>query len=85
VDLTDVDHLGVSSALALEEAILDMARAGRPVYLSGARDQTLQRLQKLDVFRYVPRENNVSSRRTALEKVLYGKTAPLVEQDEEST
>jgi SulP family sulfate permease len=85
VDLTDVDHLGVSSALALEEAILDMARAGRPVYLVGARDQTLQRLQKLDVFRYVPQENNVSSRRTALEKVLYGKTTPLAEQDGEST
>jgi SulP family sulfate permease len=84
VDLTDVDHLGVSSALALEEAILDMSRAGRPVYLVGARDQTLQRLQKLDVFRYVPQEHHVSSRRTALEKVLYGKTAPLAEQDEES-
>lgn len=85
VDLTDVDHLGVSSALALEEAILDMAQAGRPVYLVGARDQTLQRLQKLDVFRYVPQEHNVSSRRTALEKVLYGKTPALEEQDEEST
>ncbi len=84
VDLTDVAHLGVSSALALEEAILDMVRAGRPVYLVGARGQPLKRLQKMDIFRYMPQENNVSQRTTALEKVLYGKAPPLEEKDEES-
>ena len=84
VDLTDVAHLGVSSALALEEAILDMVRAGRPVYLVGARGQPLKRLQKMDIFRYVPQENNVSQRTTAIEKVLYGKAPPSEEQDEES-
>ena len=61
-----------------------MARAGRPVYLAGARDQTMQRLQKLDVLRYVPQEHNVSSSRTALENVLYGKTSTLEQHGGES-
>ena len=39
VDLKDVPHPGVSSALALEEAMLDMIDAGRSVYVVGASDQ----------------------------------------------
>lgn len=47
VDMTDVSYLGVSAALALEEAILDMVRAGRPVYISGGSDQSLERLKDM--------------------------------------
>ncbi len=75
IDLKDVVHLGVSSALALEEAILDMLKAGRCVYIVGAKGQPRQRLEKMGVLQHLPKENLVEQRRVALERAIYGCTS----------
>ncbi|MGF1520215.1 MAG: SulP family inorganic anion transporter [Nodosilinea sp.] len=70
VDLQDVPHLGVTAALALENAIQDASDAGRPVFLAGARGKTLQRLEKLGALRFVPPENLLETRTAALKAAL---------------
>ncbi len=69
VDVTDVKHLGVSAALALEDSILEMINAGREVYIVTSREQSLQRLGKLGVLKKIPEENIVDSRLIALERI----------------
>jgi len=67
IDLKGVPHLGVSSALTLEEAILDMINAGRSVYLVGAKDQQpIKRLATMGVLQKVPAENITDKRAKAL-------------------
>jgi sulfate permease, SulP family len=70
VDLHDVPHLGVTAALALENAIQDASDAGRPVFLAGARGKTLQRLEKLGALRFVPPEHLLETRTAALKASL---------------
>ncbi|WP_126453047.1 SulP family inorganic anion transporter [Sulfuriflexus mobilis] len=69
VDITDVKHLGVSAALALEESILEMINAGRSVYIVTTKEQALERLGKLDVLKYIPEENIIMGRQAALERI----------------
>ena len=69
VDITDVKHLGVSAALALEESILEMINDGRSVYIVTTKDQALQRLGKLDVLKKIPEENIVVNRLDVLERI----------------
>lgn len=69
VDITDVKHLGVSAALALEESILEMINAGHSVYIVTTKEQALERLGKLDVLKYIPEENIVVGREVALERI----------------
>jgi len=67
VDLKDAPHLGVSSALALEEAMLDMIDAGRSVYVVGASDQQpINRLETMGVLKIIPAENITDKRAKAL-------------------
>ena len=67
IDLKDVPHLGVSSALALEEAMLDMIDAGRSVYIVGTPEQqALKRLEKMGVLKKIPPENITDKRAKAL-------------------
>ena len=67
IDLKDVPHLGVSSALTLEEAILDMVNAGRSVYVVGTKDQQpIKRLSTMGVLQKVPAENITDRRAKAL-------------------
>ncbi|MCW8851344.1 MAG: SulP family inorganic anion transporter [Gammaproteobacteria bacterium] len=67
VDLKDVPHLGVSSALALEEAMLDMIDAGRSVYVVAASDQQpIKRLETMGVLKKIPAENITDKRSKAL-------------------
>ena len=67
VDLNDVPHLGVSSALALEEAMLDMIDAGGSVYVVGASDQQpIKRLETISVLKKIPAENITDKRAKAL-------------------
>jgi SulP family sulfate permease len=72
VDISQVVYLGVSSALALEEAILDMLRAGRCVYIVGAQGQPRDRLERLGILQQIPRENLTTRRSVALERAIYG-------------
>jgi len=69
VDITDVKHLGVSAALALEESILEMVTAGRSVYIVTTKEQALQRLGRLDVLKHIPEENIIVGRLAALERI----------------
>jgi SulP family sulfate permease len=74
VDMTDVDHLGVSSALALEEAILDMVRAHRSVFIVGADGQPMTRMTNMGVIDRIPPENVCTDRTQALTRAVYGKS-----------
>jgi SulP family sulfate permease len=83
VDLTEVNHLGVSSALALEESMLDMINANKSVFIVGAEGgQPVKRLKKMGVVDRIPDENVVSTRTRALELALYGKNTPEIQDTE---
>ncbi|MEB3161446.1 MAG: SulP family inorganic anion transporter [Synechocystis sp.] len=65
-DVSEVPHLGVTASLALENAIEEAAEKGRQVYIVGAAGQTKRRLEKLNVFRFVPPQNCYVDRTEAL-------------------
>jgi len=69
VDITDVEHLGVSAALALEESILEMINSGHSVYIVTTKEQALERLSNLGVLEKIPEENIVVGREVALELI----------------
>ncbi|NJK63852.1 MAG: SulP family inorganic anion transporter [Synechococcaceae cyanobacterium SM2_3_1] len=70
MDLSDVPHLGVSSSLAIENAILDALDKGRQVYVAGAIGKTRQRLESLNIFDRLPRDHMVLTRGEALREAL---------------
>ncbi len=70
LDLHDVPILGVTAALALENAIQDASDNGRPVIIAGASTQAIRRLEKLGVHRFVADNHIVSDRITALQTAL---------------
>jgi SulP family sulfate permease len=65
-------HLGVSSALALEQAILDMVRAGRAVYVAGAGEQPRKRMENLGLLKYIPSRHFQDTRANALQLAVFG-------------
>lgn len=67
LDLSDVPLLGVTSSLALENAIKEAIDLGRHVFIVGASGQCKQRLQKLGVFEIIPPEHLVMDRMQALQ------------------
>jgi SulP family sulfate permease len=83
IDISKVDHLGVSSALALEEAMLDMLRAGRRVYVVGAYGQPRDRLERLGILQQLPADNITTNRTVAMERAIYGSN-DIVVNDRES-
>lgn len=66
VDINDVKHLGVSAALSLEEAILDMTNTGRSVYIVAGEGQPLGRLENMGLLKHIRPENIVHERIQAL-------------------
>ena len=66
MDLSEVNHVGVSAALALEEVVLDTIRAGHEVYIVGAKDQPLARLADLGLKELIPDERLLANREAAL-------------------
>lgn len=70
IDITDVNHLGVSAALSLEEAILDMVKAGRSVYIVAKDGQPLTRIEKMSLLKQLPDENIVEKRIDAIERAI---------------
>ncbi len=76
VDMSDVVHLGVSAALAIEEAILDMIKAGRAVYIVAIPGQPRQRLENMGILERLPAENVVENRLAALERAISGQPVP---------
>jgi len=72
VDFTQARHLGVSASLAVEEAILDMMRAGRAVYVVGATGQVRDRLDTLGIRERLPERNIIDQRASALRRAITG-------------
>ncbi|MCT0202418.1 SulP family inorganic anion transporter [Synechococcus sp. CS-602] len=69
-DLTSVTHLGVTAALALENAVEEAVEKGRAVYVVGATGTTFQRLEKLRMFEILPPERVTLSRLVALNQAV---------------
>jgi SulP family sulfate permease len=70
LDLSEVPILGVTSSLALENAITEALTKGREVFLVGVKDQTEKRLKKLGVMDKVPPQNVIPNRTAALRQAL---------------
>ena len=69
-DLSEVSHLGVTAALAVENAVEEAIEKGRQVFVVGASGTTERRLEKLGLFRKLPPERTSLSRRDALEQAV---------------
>ncbi|MGV2830031.1 bicarbonate transporter BicA [Myxosarcina sp. GI1(2024)] len=66
LDLSEVPILGVTSSLALENAITEAVEKGRQVFIVGASGQAEKRLRKIGVMTQIPSRNIVRDRITAL-------------------
>jgi len=69
-DLSEVSHLGVTAALAVENAVEEAIEKGRQVYVVGATGTTQRRLEKLGLYQKVPAERTNLSRRDALQQAV---------------
>ncbi len=70
LDLTEVPILGVTSSLALENAITEAVEKGRQVFLVGLQGQAERRLTKMGLMEKVPSQNIISDRTTALRQAV---------------
>ena len=70
LDVTNVPHMGVTSSLAVENAITDAIDKGRHVFIVGATGKIKQRLQKLGILNVLPPHHIVDSREEALKQAL---------------
>jgi SulP family sulfate permease len=67
VDLNEVPVLGVTSSLAIENAIQEAIDAGREVIVVGATGKVKRRLEKLGIDGLIPEQHWMSDRLTALQ------------------
>lgn len=72
VDLSDVVHLDVSAALAIEKTVVDMMNAGRSGYMVTVHGQPRQRLENMGILQRMPKLHVVEDRLAAIEHELYG-------------
>jgi len=71
-DLSEVSHMGVTAAIALENAVKEAIEVGREVFLVGASGSTEKRLQKMKLLERLPEQNIGSDRLTALRLAVEG-------------
>jgi SulP family sulfate permease len=76
VDLSNVPLLGVTSSLAIENAIVDANEKGLKLFVVGATGKVKQRLEKLGIVDIVPAENFLSDRQEALRRAVAIVDAP---------
>ena len=69
-DLTEVSHLGVTAALAVENAVEEAIEKGRQVFVVGASGKTQRRLEKLGLYQKLPVERTSLTRRDALQQAV---------------
>lgn len=79
LDLSEVPILGVTSALALENAIAEALEKGRQVFIVGLQDQAEKRLNKLGIIEKIPPQNLMSDRTLALRQAVNYVDAQAVE------
>ena len=65
-DLSEVVHLGLTAAMAIENAVEEAIEAGRNVYVVGARGTTRERLDQLKLYEQLPPDHTELSRNQAL-------------------
>ncbi|NEP15784.1 MAG: SulP family inorganic anion transporter [Leptolyngbya sp. SIO4C1] len=66
LDLSDVPHVGVTSSLAIENAIQEAIDEGRETFIVGATGQIKRRLEKMGVFKRIPAQRLLMDRAEAL-------------------
>ena len=71
-DLSEVSHMGVTAAIALENAVKEAIEVGREVFLVGASGSTEKRLQKMKLLERLPDQNIGTDRLTALRLAVEG-------------
>ncbi len=69
-DLSEVSHLGVTAALAVENAVEEAIEKGRQVFVVGANGTTQRRLEKLGLYQKLPAERTSLNRRDALQQAV---------------
>ena len=70
LDLSEVPILGVTSSLALENAITEAVEKGRQVFIVGVSGQAEKRLRKMGVMAQIPQQNIVGDRANALRQAV---------------
>ena len=65
-DLSEVSHLGVTAAIALENAVKEAMEVGRQVFMVGATGSTESRLRKLKLLNRLPSDHITTDRLQAL-------------------
>ncbi|MEB3230905.1 MAG: SulP family inorganic anion transporter [Leptolyngbyaceae bacterium] len=80
LDLSDVPHIGVTSSLAVENAINEALDSDRHVFLVGVTGQIRRRFERMGIFGRLPASHSVSSRLEALQQAV-----SLVSQDKVSS
>lgn len=70
IDLSDVPHMGVTSSLALENAITEAIDKGREVFIVGATGQIKRRFEKMGLFKRIESQNLLMDRTVALRQAV---------------
>jgi SulP family sulfate permease len=68
IDMSEVPHIGVSTALVLEHIIRDLVQDGGSVYLAGMQKQPAKRFSSLGLEHWAPRKNWVDDCGEALKR-----------------
>ncbi|MEM7590621.1 MAG: SulP family inorganic anion transporter [Cyanobacteria bacterium P01_A01_bin.83] len=84
LDLSEVPILGVTSSLALENAIEEAVEKGRQVYIVGVSGQAERRLRKMGVMSQIPPANIIDDRTVALRQAVNHINDQPVELDNKS-
>ena len=71
-DLSEVSHLGVTAAIALENAVKEALEVGRDVFMVGVSGSTETRLRKLKLLDRLPESHVTSDRLSALRLAVDG-------------
>jgi SulP family sulfate permease len=71
-DLSEVSHLGVTAALAVENAVEEAIEQGRQVFVVGAAGTTQRRLEKLGLYKKLPADRTNLSRFDAMQQAVAG-------------
>ncbi len=70
LDLSDVPHLGVTSSLAIENAIAEAQDKGLEIFIVGAAGAIRRRLQRFGILDRIPQQNLLMERSEALRQAV---------------
>ena len=70
MDLSDVPHIGVTSSLAIENAINEALDGNRDVFLVGVTGQIQRRFRQMGIFERIPASHSVANRVDALQQAV---------------